>query len=104
MINKRSDHKRAFRRPTLHIVNMFKILNVVICKKLSGRSIYIVNTMLRTLNIGNSIDNNIDRLNATLYNTSHHKNITFTLKHLGTYNTITNTNWYIYGPSQSIYI
>lgn len=36
MINKRSDHKGAFRRPTLHIVNMFKILNVIICKRPSG--------------------------------------------------------------------
>lgn len=73
MINKRSDYKGAFTRPTLHIVNMFKILNIIVCKRFSRRSIYVVNTMLRTLNIGNSIDNNIDRLNATLYDTSHHK-------------------------------
>lgn len=73
MINKRSDYKGVFTRPTLHIVNMFKILNVIICKRLFRQSIYTVNTMLRTLNIGNSIDNNIDHLNATLYNTSHHK-------------------------------
>lgn len=65
MINKRSDHKGAFRRPTLHIVNMFKILNVIICKRLSRRSIYIVNTMLKALNIGESTDNNIDHLEAT---------------------------------------